>query len=145
MTKRTLPATRVEVKIGAKAGALAGAQAPAIGIVAPSSRLPRVALAASAARFFARRGWRVQAAESVFTRERRFSGPDDLRAADLQAFATDRALDVVLAARGGYGLTRLLDRFDYKAIAAAGRVIVGYSDFTAFNLALLARARAVCF
>jgi muramoyltetrapeptide carboxypeptidase len=87
----------------------------------------------------------VQAGESVFAREQRFAGNDDLRASDLQRFATDRTLDVVLAARGGYGLSRILGRLDYAAIARAGRILVGYSDFTAFNLALLARTGAISF
>jgi len=98
-----------------------------------------------AARYLSGLGWRVSAGESVFSRELRFAGPDALRAAELQRFATEPGLDLAISARGGYGLSRLLDRFDYSAIAAAGRPLVGYSDFTAFNLALLARAGAVSF
>lgn len=116
-----------------------------IGLVAPSGCLPDPRIADRAARFFARRGWQVQAGESVFARAQRFAGSDELRAADLQRFATDRTFDIVLAARGGYGLSRILDRLDYAAIARAGRILVGYSDFTAFNLALLARTGAVSF
>jgi len=120
-------------------------RAPAIGLVAPSGCLPHKRIADRTARYFAKRGWRVQAGESVFAREQRFAGSDELRAGDLQRFATDRSLDVVLAVRGGYGLSRILDRFDYPAIARAARILVGYSDFTAFNLALLARTGAVSF
>jgi muramoyltetrapeptide carboxypeptidase len=116
-----------------------------IGFVAPSGRLPDESIADRAAQFFAKKGWRVQAGESVFARDQRFAGDDDLRAADLQRFATDSNLDVVMAARGGYGLTRILDQLDYDAIAAAGRILVGYSDFTAFSLALLASTGAVSF
>ncbi len=121
------------------------ARAPAIGLVAPSGYLPKKQIADRTARFFTRRGWRVQAGESVFAREQRFAGSDELRATDLQRFATDRSLDVVLAARGGYGLSRILARLDYAAIARAGRILVGYSDFTAFNLALLAQTGAISF
>jgi muramoyltetrapeptide carboxypeptidase len=118
---------------------------PAIGLVGPSSCLPHKNTADRAARFFSKRGWRVQAGESVFARQQRFAGSDELRASDLQLFATDHSLDVVLAVRGGYGLSRILDRLDYAAIARAGRILVGYSDFTAFNLALLARTGAISF
>lgn len=121
----------------------ASARAPALGIVAPSGYLPDPATIDRAARVFASRGWRVQAGESCFLRHERFAGDDDLRAAELQRFCTDRALDLVLAARGGYGLTRVLDRLDFAAIRAAERWICGYSDFTAFNLAYLARAGGV--
>ena len=122
----------------------AKARAPALALVAPSGAVPE-GMADRAAHFFAQRGWLVQAGESCFARETRFAGPDELRRDDLQRFATERHVDVVLAARGGYGLSRLLDRFDYAAIRAAGRIIVGISDFTGFNLAYLARAGGVSF
>ncbi|MEG1970564.1 MAG: LD-carboxypeptidase [Burkholderiaceae bacterium] len=116
-----------------------------IGMVAPSGRLPNEAEADRAARFFTRRGWQVLAGESVFEHDTRFAGPDDLRASELQSFATDPRIDVVLSARGGYGITRLLHRFDYRAIAERAPILVGYSDFTAFNLAYLAQAGGVSF
>jgi len=122
----------------------AKARAPSLALVAASGALPE-GVADRAAHFFAQRGWQVQAGESCFARETRFAGPDELRLHDLQRFATDRRIDVVLSARGGYGLSRLLDQFDYEAIARAGRIIVGLSDFTAFNLAYLARAGGVSF
>ena len=120
------------------------AKPPTLALVAPSGAVPE-GVVDRAAQFFAQRGWRVQAGESCFSRQTRFAGPDELRCDDLQRFATDRHVDVVLSARGGYGLSRLLDRLDYAAIRASGRIIVGLSDFTAFNLAYLARAGGVSF
>ncbi len=118
---------------------------PTVGFFAPSSYLPDPAVMDRAAAFFAGRGWRVSAGESVFAREQRFAGADALRLGELQGFATDPGIDVAIAARGGYGMSRLLDGIDYPAIAVAGRPLVGYSDFTAFNLALLARTGAISF
>jgi muramoyltetrapeptide carboxypeptidase len=109
-----------------------------VGIVAPSGFLPDPAVIDRAAGFFAKQGWRVVAGESVFAREQRFAGPDALRLAELQRFATDPSIDLVLSARGGYGLSRILDRIDYAAIRARKPVMVGYSDFNALNLAYLA-------
>jgi muramoyltetrapeptide carboxypeptidase len=116
-----------------------------VGLVAPSGYLPDPAVADRAASFFSERGWQVCAGDTVFARELRFAGSDELRAAELQRFATDRTLDLVVSARGGYGLSRLLERLDFAAIRDAGRILVGYSDFTAFGLALLACAGAVSF
>ncbi|HVG04286.1 MAG TPA: LD-carboxypeptidase [Burkholderiaceae bacterium] len=110
-----------------------------VGIVAPSGFVPDPATIDRAAAFFTARGWRVEAGDSVFTREQRFAGDDDLRLADLQRFASDVGIALVVSARGGYGLSRLLDRIDFAAIKARAPVMVGYSDFTAFNLAYLAR------
>jgi muramoyltetrapeptide carboxypeptidase len=105
--------------------------------------MPDPAVVDRAAAFLSAQGWQVEAGESVFAREQRFAGPDKLRLADLERFATDPSIDVVLAARGGYGLSRLLDRIDYAAIRSRRPVIAGYSDFTAFSLAYLARAGGV--
>jgi muramoyltetrapeptide carboxypeptidase len=109
-----------------------------LGLVAPSGYLPNPVVIDRAAKFFSGQGWRVIAGESVFAREQRFAGPDALRLAELQRFATDPSIDLVLSARGGYGLSRLLDRIDYAAIRARRARLAGYSDFTAFNLAYLA-------
>lgn len=111
-----------------------------LGIVAPSGFLPDVAVIDRTAQVFSARGWRVQSGDSCFERYERFAGSDELRATEMQRFCTDRSLDLVLAGRGGYGMTRILDRLDFEAIRDAGRLICGYSDFTAFNLAYLARA-----
>jgi len=116
-----------------------------IGFFAPSGALPDPLVMDRAAARLADLGWQVSAGESVFAREQRFAGSDELRLAELQRFATDPLLDVAAAARGGYGLTRLLDRIDFAAIARRAPVIVGYSDFTAFSLAYLAQARGVSF
>src|SRR5215207_9225361 len=110
-----------------------------IGLFAPSGFLPDPSVVDRTAAFFAAKGWRVTAGESVFAREQRFAGSDDLRLADLQRLATDPTIDVVLSARGGYGLSRLLGRIGFAEIKARAPVIVGYSDFTAFSLAYLAR------
>lgn len=116
-----------------------------IGFVAPSAYMTDPATVDRAAQFFASRGWRVQAGDTCFAKHERFAGPDDLRAEELQRFCTDPTLDVVVVARGGYGLSRILDRLDFDTIKRANRVIVGYSDFTAFNLAYLALAGGVSF
>ena len=75
----------------------------------------------------------------------RFAGDDDTRLAAI-ARATASGADVALISRGGYGISRLLDRIDYKAVAKAterGTHFVGISDFTAFQLALMAKTGCV--
>jgi muramoyltetrapeptide carboxypeptidase len=75
----------------------------------------------------------------------RFAGDDDTRLAAIARAAASGA-DVALISRGGYGLTRILDRIDYAAVARAienGTQFVGISDFTAFQLALLAKTGSV--
>jgi muramoyltetrapeptide carboxypeptidase len=77
-------------------------------------------------------------------RHQRFAGDDDTRLATLHRIA-QAAPDVALATRGGYGLTRILDRIDWPLIAQSverGTAWVGYSDVTALQLAALAHKAA---
>jgi muramoyltetrapeptide carboxypeptidase len=80
--------------------------------------------------------------------EQRYAGSDAQRTADINALADMASLpDVVLAVRGGYGATRLLEHLHYDALRErlthAPTVLVGHSDFTAVQLALYTKS-ALC-
>jgi muramoyltetrapeptide carboxypeptidase len=75
----------------------------------------------------------------------RFGGTDAARLAQLDAAAANPDVDVVMALRGSYGLTRLLPRIDFARMAASGKIFVGYSDFTAFQMALHAATGAISY
>lgn len=90
-------------------------------------------------------GHDVELDTDALSRHLRFAGDDDTRLAAVNRAAASGA-DVALITRGGYGLTRLLPRLPYKALAKAierGTQFVGLSDFTALQLALLAHTGAV--
>ncbi|RVT47700.1 LD-carboxypeptidase [Rubrivivax albus] len=81
--------------------------------------------------------------ESALARHQRFAGDDDTRLAALHRVAED-APSVAMAARGGYGLMRLLDRIDWPLMARSverGTRWVGYSDLTCLQMGLLAHAK----
>ena len=89
-------------------------------------------------------GFEVTLDPSVRARQQRFAGSDEQRLDALHRVA-DAAPGVALACRGGYGLTRLLDRVDWPRLARsveAGTRWVGYSDLTALQLGLLAHTGA---
>lgn len=69
----------------------------------------------------------------------RFAGSDAERARDLMAAACDKTADVMMAMRGGYGAARLLSLLDFDRLRQSDVPAVGFSDFTAINLALLAK------
>jgi muramoyltetrapeptide carboxypeptidase len=71
----------------------------------------------------------------------RFAGSDVERAGAFARAAAQHAR-IVMITRGGYGMTRILPMLDFEALAASGKQWVGLSDFTAFHLAMLARAGA---
>jgi muramoyltetrapeptide carboxypeptidase len=91
------------------------------------------------------RGHRVRVDTTARSRWQRFSAPDDERLAAITRVATDADTDVALMLRGGYGFTRLVDRIDFTAVAAARKRWMGHSDFTAFQLAALATTGTVTF
>jgi muramoyltetrapeptide carboxypeptidase len=78
-------------------------------------------------------------------RWQRFAATDDERLAAVLRMAGDPRVELAITLRGGYGWTRLLPRLDFPALAATGKRWLGYSDFTAFQLAALAQARMITF
>jgi muramoyltetrapeptide carboxypeptidase len=90
------------------------------------------------------RGHDAEVTASAMQRWRYFAGDDDARLAALGAVLQSDA-ELVLFSRGGYGLSRLLNRIDWTAVAASGKAFCGYSDVTAFSLAALAKARFVTY
>jgi muramoyltetrapeptide carboxypeptidase len=78
-------------------------------------------------------------------KHQRFGGTNDARIAQLHAAARDPEVQIVLALRGGYGMSRLLHALDFHALAASGKLFVGHSDFTAFQMGLLAQTGSPSF
>jgi muramoyltetrapeptide carboxypeptidase len=98
-----------------------------------------------AARRLSGLGFDVTVDEAAALRVHRFAGDDETRLAAIHRIAK-AAPDVALATRGGYGLTRLLERLDWKALSRSiekGTRWVGYSDLTALQLGLMARGAGV--
>jgi muramoyltetrapeptide carboxypeptidase len=75
----------------------------------------------------------------------RFGATDEARLAQLHAAAANPEVQVVVALRGQYGMTRLLPKIDFEALAASGKIFVGYSDITALHMGLMARTGAASY
>ena len=88
-------------------------------------------------------GFRIREMNGTAKETARFAGSDDVRARDLMCAATEIPSDLIMALRGGYGASRILDLLDWEALGASRVPMVGYSDFTAVSLALLARTGRV--
>ena len=90
-------------------------------------------------------GHEVEVDEAALAKYQRFAGDDTTRLAAIHRAAASGA-DVALISRGGYGLTRILPAINYKALEKSiqkGTKFVGQSDFTALQMALLAKTGAV--
>lgn len=83
------------------------------------------------------RGYRIEVGRSAFDRHGYLAGPDELRAKELNDFLRRDDVAAIIAVRGGYGTLRILDKVDYAAAARHPKLLIGYSDITALQLALL--------
>jgi muramoyltetrapeptide carboxypeptidase len=109
----------------------------------PAGVLVKAAPLTLAAKRLKALGFDVHIDEAARARFQRFGGDDETRLAALHRVAA-QAPGIAMATRGGYGLTRLLDRIDWKLIAHSiehGTRWVGHSDLTTLQLGLLAHRK----
>lgn len=95
--------------------------------------------------FLRAHGYRVVEGKHLWERNGYLAGDDAARLADLNAMLNDDSIRMIMAGRGGYGATRILQGVDYNAARMYPKIVVGFSDVTAINLALLARADLVSY
>ncbi len=122
-----------------------GNSGPMVAIVAPSGYAAQPDAVERGIAVLIAQGCRVRNFTDACGKFQRFGAADDQRIAQLYAAAHDPEVDIVLALRGGYGLTRLLPDLDFSQLAASGKLFVGHSDFTALQMGLLAQAGTMSF
>jgi muramoyltetrapeptide carboxypeptidase len=101
--------------------------------VAPSSPFGREDFVSGVTRL--RERYRVTYDEGLFETDGFLAGDDARRLAELTDALDDESVDAIVAARGGYGATRLLPRLDLERVSAANKLLVGFSDITALHAA----------
>ncbi|WP_277986354.1 muramoyltetrapeptide carboxypeptidase [Noviherbaspirillum cavernae] len=116
-----------------------------VAIVAPGGYAPDEMALSRAEALLASYGCHVKSYYEPAAKHQRFGGTDDARIGQIHAAANDPDIQVVLSLRGGYGMSRLLHAIDFSMLAASGKLFVGHSDFTAFQMGLLVRTGAVSF
>ena len=95
--------------------------------------------------WFKAKGWTVKTAENLFKTDRFLAGTDAQRAADIHQMFDDKKVQMIVALKGGYGSGRLLDLLDYARIRDNAKPLIGFSDTTALQLALWAKAGLVSY
>ncbi len=76
-------------------------------------------------------GFKPKVFPHVGEETRYLAGPDEHRAADLNAAFADPSVDAIFCLHGGYGASRILPLLDYETIRKNPKVFCGYSDITA--------------
>jgi muramoyltetrapeptide carboxypeptidase len=102
-----------------------------VAVVAPSSPFDRDAALDGIA--WLEKRYRVVYRSSLFARNGYLAGSDQRRIAELQS-ALDADVRAVIAARGGYGLSRIAHRIEWTTALEKPRWLVGFSDFTVLHV-----------
>jgi len=104
-----------------------------VALVAPSRVIDQKQMKA-AYRVLERWGLQVVEGTALYHRDGYFAGTDEERLADLQQFL-DADVKAIFCARGGYGMTRIVDRLSFKKFIKNPKWVIGFSDITALHLA----------
>jgi len=62
-----------------------------------------------------------------------FSGTDEERKEDFQHMLDDENVKAILCARGGYGISRIIDKLDFTRFTEIPKWIIGFSDVTVLH------------
>lgn len=81
-------------------------------------------------------GYKVRLGKTVGGKYECFAGTDTERAADLQNMLDDANVRAVLCARGGYGVSRIIDQIHFNKFLEQPKWLIGFSDITVLHAAL---------
>ncbi|MGC8865896.1 MAG: S66 peptidase family protein [Bacteroidales bacterium] len=98
-------------------------------ITAPAGRIAPEKIE-QAATFLQAAGYSVEIMPHALGAWHMFSGTDEERLSDLQQAMDDPECRMVLMARGGYGLVRIIDQLNMKDFLSHPKWVVGFSDIT---------------
>ena len=92
------------------------------------------------------KGFRVIGKPGLVGRKEHYLGGSDAeRALEINEYLRDPKVRMIMPVRGGFGMTRILDRIDFKALRKDPKIIAGYSDLTALHLGAARHAQVVTF
>lgn len=103
-----------------------------IGIVCPSGYMPfeKVKTCIDVLQQW---GFKVVTGKTVGQQVNYFSGTDEERLNDLQDMLDDNTIKAVLCARGGYGMSRIIDYIDFRRFKRSPKWLIGFSDITVLH------------
>jgi muramoyltetrapeptide carboxypeptidase len=104
-----------------------------IGIVCPAGYMP-FEKAETCINTLQQWGYKVKTGRTLgSTSQNYFSGNDEERLKDFQEMLDDDEVNAVLCGRGGYGVTRIIDKINFKKFRKNPKWIIGFSDITVLH------------
>ena len=116
-----------------------------IGLVSPASAPSSSEMIEKGVQYLERLGYAVKVGPHAAKVHGYLAGTDEQRAGDFNGMVRDKTVRAIIAVRGGYGTPRLLSLIDYRALKRQPKIIVGYSDITALQLAIVQKVGLVTF
>jgi len=102
-------------------------------IVSPSGVIDRD-IVLKAAKKLEASGLVVTIGKNAFKNNGCFAGTDLERLSDLQEATSDPDIKAVFCSRGGYGVSRIIDRVDFSPLKENPKWYIGFSDITVLHL-----------
>ncbi|WP_336518118.1 LD-carboxypeptidase [Pollutibacter soli] len=100
-----------------------------IGITCPAGYMP-IEKTEDCVRTLKEWGYHVVIGKTIGQQYNYFSGTDEQRLDELQQMLNDPAIDAILFGRGGYGISRIIDKIDFRAFRKNPKWLIGFSDVT---------------
>jgi muramoyltetrapeptide carboxypeptidase len=116
-----------------------------IGIVSPAGPISDTSKIDRGVRYLESLGYRVTVGKNAALKKGYLAGSDKERVDDLHSMFANGDVRAIFCMRGGYGTPRLLRLLDYRLIARNPKILVGFSDITALQLALWHKCRLITF
>lgn len=80
--------------------------------------------------YFKSMGYKLKLGKTFLSKWWYLGGTDEERALDINEMFADDEVKMILCMRGGYGLSRIVDKIDYELIRKHPKIVCGYSDIT---------------
>ncbi len=116
-----------------------------IGLISPSSHCAYPEKIGQAITYLEKNGYRVKPSTHLNRIDTDPAIADSEKLHDIHEMFADRSVKAIICLRGGAGAARLLNRIDYRLVAANPKILAGYSDITALSLALFAKTGLISF
>ncbi|HPB12641.1 MAG: S66 peptidase family protein [Bacteroidales bacterium] len=79
-------------------------------------------------------GLKVRTGKNLLKKCGPFAGTDDERISDLNDMTGNSRIKAVFCSRGGYGLSRIIDRIDFAPLKSHPKWYAGFSDITVLHM-----------
>lgn len=109
-----------------------------IGISSPAW-IPLKERVANGIKYLKEKGFNVKISNNINNEYGYFAGTDEERLEDLHDLFADKEVSAILATRGGWGTLRMLHKLDFELIKSNPKPVIGYSDITSLQLAILTK------